>query len=229
MNSRILSAFGFCAVLGLFALAASGCSNHGPVNLFSQELFGKYQGPPDLQVVSYGTSDNNGITVTASTQYSGCTNCFSYSPSEPPSSVTNDLSGYYCGVQVSINNVGASGTYGPVNVTITSSDPNMMIFENNPPNELNPLSGLNLVTAVSYNIGSGIELMPAAQSTTVLYEGYVYGNNSMYQQDQNWTFYFVYNESSHVGFNQLVPVTLAMEDAIGYRYSSVIYLNIVEN
>src|ERR1700677_3075742 len=91
------------SLLGLFALAAFGCSDHGPVGLWSSELFHKNVNGPQLAYYSA-----NQISFTVETD-SGCPACvYNYTATYNgnPIEVPN--------MSIVMVNNGGSGTYGPV-------------------------------------------------------------------------------------------------------------------
>ncbi len=82
------------AVCALFALLAlTGCTDHGPIGLYSKELFNKEIGPPRMSYSSYAQDGLDG-----------------------------DGSAYTDHVSVYLANTGGSSTYGVVTVVFSSSD-----------------------------------------------------------------------------------------------------------
>jgi hypothetical protein len=234
--------------LGLIGLAVSGCSNHGPVGLFSEELFNKSIGGPNL---TFYSASSVSITTFVE-QYPGtpngpgdCTTCYTgvqyfdglYESNGTPAGRGPYLTGYYSLSVVLVNN-GGSGTYGPVQVTFTASDPNMF-FHGSGPTTGADLSdkGCNAIS----EFGSGSEILPSSQTQVPLVQGYVGPNNTLNDDNANFSlqFYYTFNSNTAVGGGYdcncstpsyiTVPINMTITDGIGNTYYSSFDLYITQN
>jgi hypothetical protein len=227
-------------LLGLAALALSGCSDHGPVGIFSPELFHKNVNGP---LLAYYSANQISFTVQADSACSNCVTIYTASPPNGTIPVPN--------LAVVIVNNGGSGTYGPVqNVfsvqtdaqtapgqgfTNPGTDPIVVQLEGNnggsgawvTPQDGNDPSSCDCGTAIS-NLGAGSEIAAFAQTQVTLYQGYFNGNNanSGYVDDtQSYSLAFTVNPGT-VGTGawngQLysVPIYMSIRDGIGDSYAS---------
>src|ERR1700722_13595973 len=185
------TATAMACLLGLFALAAFGCSDHGPGNLVSEELFNKKINGPALEYYSA-----NQISFTVQTD-SGCDNCsslYTYTVTYNGNSIVAP------NMSVVVANDGGSGTSGPgqcyfavqtdqqtgvgLGFADPTTDPIVVNMEGNTkggngwytPQDGNDPSNCDCGTAVS-NLGSGSEIGAFAQTQVTLYQGYFNGNN----------------------------------------------------
>src|SRR5665213_464583 len=280
LKRAYMTAFLSC-LLGLVGVLASGCSDHGPVGLYSQELFNKHVNGPNLV---YYAANQISFTTTAPLN----------SPCQGFSGPPGQLNAYFAGqtdicggtttvgsgpngfprdnsIIVTIANNGGSGTYGPVQATFSSSDPHLVfegntsgsqgwaapdilqtsagadqsnsagqaLFAANPPVPLGLDSpNCNCGRAIS-NLGSGSEILPAAQTSVILYQGYFANNNpsaSYTDESQNFSVAFYYTPNCSGGppgspYSNLtitVPVTLTLLDGLGNTYVSTFYIYIYQ-
>jgi hypothetical protein len=88
--------FAWTCIIALIVAGSFGCADHGPVDIFSRELFNKSISPAQLDFAAAAP-----ITAGASTVSS------------------------YQSVDISLINDGASSTYGPLVVIFTCADPLM--------------------------------------------------------------------------------------------------------
>jgi hypothetical protein len=229
MNSRNsrrgLSAF---AAVGLAAFAAllggSGCTNHGPVNLFAPELFHKNVAGANL---AFYTASS--ITQTVYAIGSGHTsgNC----------ACEADGSGGYLDLSVVLVNNGSSSTYGPVQVVFSGDQ---YFF---------PRPTYNGQAVAVSTFGSGTEIAANSQTQVSLDQGYASGSGynlflngsggSNGQPNTYWySLQFAYTPpagSTPVasGTNpNLIPETITMliTDGVGETFSSsfTLYMNYLD-
>ncbi|HTB22304.1 MAG TPA: hypothetical protein VK914_06335 [bacterium] len=204
---------GGCLV-GLFALLASGCSNHGPVGVFSPELFGKNIGAPNLQL--YAATN---LTITTYTYSSGCLNCYSdFTNGSTAGGPGED----WWEMEVSISNVGGSGTYCPVVATFSATDPYLQ-FVTNPAVQGAP-AGASAVT----QLGVGNEILPFSQTVEGMYQGYD-NNGDLVDFTTGFSLAFVYkNNPSNPPPYYPVNITMTMTDGLKYTYVSTFPIYVVQ-
>jgi hypothetical protein len=95
------------AALALLALAAAGCTDHGPVGLFSKELFDKNVAPPRMDY-----SVASPLTFTVNVGYASA-------------------AGFPALVTVYLINSGGCPTYGPIQAVFSSADANLNFIATN--------------------------------------------------------------------------------------------------
>jgi len=209
LNSRLRALAAWASLLLLLGLglAAAGCSDHGPVNLFAPELFNKNVGAP---VLGFGSASSISFTTQApdvATHGTTCAtnlNCFSQY-------------GSFFGVAVTLVNTGGAGTYGPVQVTFSSSDPLAVFYVNNPATS-------KYATAVS-SFGSGNEILANSQTSVSLEQGWSV-NGSLYFNSTGLSFQFYYGDANPADYGQnpyrvvTVPITMAIADGLGNNWTS---------
>jgi hypothetical protein len=223
LNSGLRAVAAFWAgLLGLFTLVLlmAGCSDHGPANLFSPELFNKNIAAPNLTFGSASAISFTTFAPDAATHNTGPTscgqllNCFSQN-------------GSWLSVALTVVNTGGAGTYAPVLATFSSSDPRMMFLINNPSNS-------RFATAISPD-GAGNEILPNAQTAVTLEQGWTV-NGSLYYNNTGLTLQFYYADNTLSDYscpggvcNEVtVPVTMSLQDGLGVTYTDTIYFYISE-
>lgn len=203
-----------CAgLLGLVALALSGCSDHGPVGIFSPELFHKTVNGPNL--VYYAS---NQISFTATVDYNGCTNCYSGVEGVPAN--TDVMS-----MIITVANNGGSGTYGPVQATFSSPDSHLVFIDSTGP-------GAPAAATGASSFGSGTEVMPFAQTAVLLYQGYYnpFPLGSWYEDNPNYSVAFYYTANGPYNGTTFSPqVNLKIQDGLGYSYQSSLTIYVTQN
>jgi hypothetical protein len=191
-NSLKLAAFA-CA-LALLGLGAAGCTDHGPVGIYSKELFNKNILPPHLDFAVA-----SGISFTACGGSSGT-----------GSGAVNTAGGTLAEI-VSIVNNGGSSTYGPILVTFSNTDPHFHFLSLT----ITP----QLPQAVCQN-GVGLEL-PANGATFTLERGYG-SNGADYVVDVTNSFEFWYDNMACNGGNTVIPeqILMQIQDGIGDTWNT---------
>ena len=179
MNSA-LNRLGLFMLAGL-GLALAGCTDHGPVGLFSKELFNKNVAPPHLDYNSASA-----LTFTVSPGFA------------------DNSSGPFAMATVSIMNNGGCPTYGPVLAAFSCADPNLHFFPTN-----------GVVEAYGAN-ASGQEVPNNTNLVTVLRGYRQNGTNNVIDPNNSFEFWYaVPAYSSPLPLDHAVPITIAIQDAIG--------------
>jgi hypothetical protein len=233
----------WACLLGLLALAAFGCSDHGPVGIFSPELFHKNVNGPQL---AYYTANQISFTVQTDSGCPACVYNYTTTYNGIPIEVPN--------MSVVVVNNGGSGTYGPLQVTFSvqtdaqagvgqgftnsTTDPIVVTLEGNNAGSgawVTPQAGndppnppCDCGRAIS-NLASGAEIAAFAQTQVTLVQGYFNGNNQNagYVDDNNQDFSLAFTVSpgtegtaSWQGQPYYVPITMTIRDGIGDSYLS---------
>lgn len=201
------------ALLGLCAWTLSGCSDHGPVNLFAPELFNHHIGGPNL--VFYSASQT----------------------AWPPNLTTSQPSGTSTAMQIIVNiaNTGGAGTYEPLSVTFTSSDchvvwdydaPGSGLYSNANAWDQPANSGQNYALAVSPQ-GAGTEVPASSQSFVQLYQGYYNGSSPVVANSGiSAAFYYAPNGSC----SACTPtINMAITDGLGNVYNTSFTITVTQS
>jgi hypothetical protein len=233
----------WACLLGLFALAVSGCSDHGPVGIVAPELFHKNVDQPEL---AYYAATQISFTVQSSPLSNSTSNVYPYYTLYDGNTIAVP------NLVVTVVNDGGSGTYGPVQCSFSASgfnstaDPFVLTFEGNdngtgawvsPQTGYDP-SSQDVGTAIS-NLGSGSQITSFAGTQVTLFQGYLNNpsnpSNSSYVDDSPYySLAFTVSPgaqgfSNWNGTTYTVPVTMNMEDVYGYTYVSSFSLYISLN
>lgn len=214
---RVRAGF-WAALLPLFAAFAAGCSNHGPVNLFSPELFHHYIGGANLTFY-----DANNNTYNTTTPVNGCGNCYS----TPNAAAFQSLT-------ITVVNDGGAGTYGPVSVSMTSSDGHLVwSWAGSGANSsyafnLPPSQGQNIGLAVSDFCGQQ-EILSGDQTSVPLAQGTAAECSQPFNTNDSASFYYTPNPAYAYGVQITVPITLLIWDGLGNEYTSTFNIYVTQN
>jgi hypothetical protein len=205
-----------CAgLLGLAALALSGCSDHGPVGIFSPELFHKNVNGPNM--VYYASSY---ISFTATADYNGCTTCYSGVEGVNVSEDQDLMS-----MIITVANNGGSGTYGPIETTFSSPDSHLVFINSTG-------TGAPAAATGASSFGVGTEVLPFAQTAVILYQGYYYPypNGSFYEDSANASVYFYYTANGPYNGTQFKSlVNMTIQDGLGNTSYSSLIIYVTQN
>jgi hypothetical protein len=205
-------ALALIAGLGLLALGTAGCTDHGPVGLFSQELFHRNIGLPHLDISS-------AIGVSQTT-----TCAFAYRALTGTSGAME--------VTVYLQNDGGSSTYGPIEADFSLTDPNThfvlsngqtqaMAFAANAPGTEVPTSQTNFLQLLRGYSQSGQDfIVDSTDSFELWYNNPAVPGGCGYPCSCNVAYYP--GTDTH-------PVTIYMliKDAIGDSWNAqfIVYIN----
>jgi hypothetical protein len=190
-NSLKLQHWLMAASLAVLALANTGCTDHGPVGIYSQELFNKFVSSPHLDF-----SSASGVTFTVN----NCCLGYSSSSTVPPSTPFSAF--------VYLDNDGGSSTYGPI----------IVYFSCKPTPYLHLVSEYNQVIGLAAD-GTGQEV-PANGTTLVLERGYdVTGTAEVIDVTDSLQFWSSVPYGSGANFTPVI-IDMRITDALGEKWDN---------
>jgi hypothetical protein len=196
MNSASRAVRGLGAGLLLAALALCGCTDHGPVGIYSKELFNKSIAPPRLDYAS--------------------ASALTFTPGAPGSAGTSNI----FSALVYVANYGNSSTYGPVLATFSCPDPNLHFILTNSQNQTVAWGTPGVMPQAVADNSPGTEIIANSSSLQTLLRGYQ-NNGADYVTDATnsyqATYFFAptYNGTPHT-----MIVYMVLQDAIGNTWDT---------
>jgi hypothetical protein len=185
------------AALVLATLALCGCTDHGPVGIYSKELFNKTIPPPRLDY-----SSASSVTFTPG-------------PQSPSGGWSNQFS-----ATVYIANFGNSSTYGPVLATFYANDPNLAFTLVNGNDQIVPWGTPGVLPQAVADNAPGTEIPANSSALQTLLRGYS-TNGTDYIVDATDSYLATYNYPAvYTGVTHTIIVYMVLKDAIGNSWNT---------